>query len=100
MLAFPANNASVSLDVVNVAPVLSNGWGGRIRTSEWRDQNPLPYHLATPQQSCSCKGELFNPRATKLVQRAGTCTAISCAACALAKAAKIQEPVPVRRAGA
>jgi hypothetical protein len=24
------------------------GWGGRIRTSEWRDQNPLPYHLATP----------------------------------------------------
>jgi hypothetical protein len=26
-------------------------WGGRIRTSEWRDQNPLPYRLATPQQS-------------------------------------------------
>ena len=25
------------------------GWGGRIRTSVWRDQNPLPYHLATPQ---------------------------------------------------
>ena len=25
------------------------GWGGRIRTCEWRDQNPLPYHLATPQ---------------------------------------------------
>ena len=25
------------------------GWGGRIRTYEWRDQNPLPYHLATPQ---------------------------------------------------
>ena len=25
------------------------GWGGRIRTSEWRNQNPLPYHLATPQ---------------------------------------------------
>ncbi len=24
-----------------------NIWGGRIRTSEWRDQNPLPYHLAT-----------------------------------------------------
>ena len=24
------------------------GWGGRIRTSEWRNQNPLPYHLATP----------------------------------------------------
>src|SRR5271167_4489998 len=25
------------------------GWGGRIRTSESRNQNPLPYHLATPQ---------------------------------------------------
>jgi hypothetical protein len=25
------------------------GWGGRIRTSEWRNQNPLPYLLATPQ---------------------------------------------------
>src|SRR5690606_14376966 len=29
---------------------LECGWGGRIRTSEWRDQNPLPYHLATPQE--------------------------------------------------
>ena len=27
------------------------GWGARIRTWEWRNQNPLPYHLATPQQS-------------------------------------------------
>ena len=27
----------------------TNGWGGRVRTSEWRNQNPLPYHLATPQ---------------------------------------------------
>ena len=27
------------------------GWGGRVRTSEWRNQNPLPYHLATPQQA-------------------------------------------------
>ena len=26
-----------------------DGWGGRIRTSEWRYQKPLPYHLATPQ---------------------------------------------------
>jgi hypothetical protein len=24
------------------------GWGARIRTWEWRNQNPLPYHLATP----------------------------------------------------
>ena len=29
----------------------SAGWGGRIRTSEWRNQNPLPYHLATPHQA-------------------------------------------------
>ena len=27
---------------------LSPGWGARIRTWEWRNQNPLPYHLATP----------------------------------------------------
>lgn len=28
-----------------------DGWGGRIRTHEWRDQNPLPYRLATPQSN-------------------------------------------------
>jgi hypothetical protein len=28
-----------------------DGWGGRDRTSEWRNQNPLPYRLATPQQA-------------------------------------------------
>ena len=27
------------------------GWGGRVRTSAWWNQNPLPYHLATPQRS-------------------------------------------------
>ncbi len=26
-----------------------NGWGTRIRTWAWRDQNPLPYRLAIPQ---------------------------------------------------
>ena len=26
------------------------GWGGRIRTYEWRFQRPLPYRLATPQR--------------------------------------------------
>src|SRR5271166_5649460 len=25
------------------------GWGARNRTWEWRNQNPLPYRLATPQ---------------------------------------------------
>src|SRR5688572_3728754 len=33
-----------------------NGWGGRIRTSEWRLQRPLPYHLATPQDSSPSTG--------------------------------------------
>ena len=28
-----------------------SGWGGWIRTNEWRYQKPLPYHLATPQVS-------------------------------------------------
>ena len=32
------------------ARLRKSGWGGRVRTSEWRNQNPLPYHLATPQQ--------------------------------------------------
>ena len=27
----------------------NGGWGGRIRTSVWRSQSPLPYRLATPQ---------------------------------------------------
>src|SRR5262245_43681746 len=27
------------------------GWGGRTRTCEWRNQNPLPYHLAAPHQA-------------------------------------------------
>src|SRR4051812_23428757 len=32
------------------------GWGGRIRTSAWGNQNPLPYHLATPQSACRKSG--------------------------------------------
>jgi hypothetical protein len=31
----------------------TDGWGGRDRTSEWRNQNPLPYRLATPQLALS-----------------------------------------------
>ena len=27
-----------------------SGWGGRDRTFECRNQNPVPYHLATPQR--------------------------------------------------
>jgi hypothetical protein len=29
---------------------LEDGWGAWIRTREWRNQNPLPYHLATPHR--------------------------------------------------
>ena len=29
---------------------LKYGWGSWIWTNEWRDQNPLPYRLAIPQQ--------------------------------------------------
>src|ERR1700693_4305274 len=36
------------------------GWGGRIRTSVWWNQNPLPYHLATPQ-SCLESGGTGSP---------------------------------------
>jgi hypothetical protein len=32
------------------------GWGGRIRTSVWRNQNPLPYRLATPQSAAGPEG--------------------------------------------
>src|ERR1700761_5444378 len=40
------------------------GWGGRIRTSEWRNQNPLPYHLATPQSGIGAVGP---PRAGRTI---------------------------------
>src|ERR1700741_4977980 len=41
------------------------GWGGRIRTSAWWNQNPLPYHLATPQQcqAISCTKQMKTHRA-------------------------------------
>ena len=32
--------------------------GGRIRTCASRDQNPLPYRLATPQQRCLVAAKL------------------------------------------
>ena len=50
------------LDKINFYKVIINdckrasrkrfGWGGRIRTYGTRDQNPLPYRLATPQHLC------------------------------------------------
>ena len=37
------------------------GWGGRIRTSEWRNQNPLPYHLATPHHGPAIAADGIGP---------------------------------------
>ena len=39
-------------------------WGRRIRTSEWRDQNPQPYHLAIPQFL-----NIYNTLEKKIFQR-------------------------------
>src|SRR5665647_3304150 len=36
--------------VAGAARASGSGWGGMIRTSGCRDQNPVPYHLATPQR--------------------------------------------------
>jgi hypothetical protein len=47
---FPAHSA-VSWEAWQNAGM--RGWGGRDRTSEWGNQNPLPYRLATPQQAAS-----------------------------------------------
>src|SRR3954454_12047565 len=33
--------------------LLEAGWGARIRTWEWGNQNPLPYHLATPHPAAA-----------------------------------------------
>ena len=41
--------------------VFINGWGGRIRTSAWRYQKPLPYRLATPQHSESIEDVIQLP---------------------------------------
>src|SRR4051794_35460022 len=35
-----------------------DGWGARNRTWEWRNQNPLPYRLATPHQ-CAARRTLM-----------------------------------------
>ena len=39
---------SLSLGITLTWKILY-GWGARIRTWECRNQNPVPYHLATPQ---------------------------------------------------
>jgi hypothetical protein len=43
------NIVQILLDWIHPLETIPAGWGARIRTWEWRNQNPLPYHLATPQ---------------------------------------------------
>src|SRR4051812_32679145 len=47
-----------------------NGWGAWIRTREWRNQNPLPYHLATPHQA---RGTIQRGTAVINVAPSGLC---------------------------
>src|SRR5262245_3277192 len=44
-------------DMPHRDPVCLAGWGARIRTWECRNQNPVPYHLATPHQCRSVRGQ-------------------------------------------
>ncbi len=48
-------SAAVTCGPLPPRPFSAIGWGGRIRTSVWRNQNPLPYHLATPQRVTGAK---------------------------------------------
>lgn len=66
------NSNSVFLKASSVKR-LDTGWGGRDRTYECRNQNPVPYHLATPQfyYKDLYIGCLSNPRATKPFISAG-----------------------------
>ena len=75
-----------------------NGWGGRDRTYECRDQNPVPYRLATPQDHCfkkSCMGCRSNPRATKPLMSTGILANAAPASNSVANSAKTQAPEPV-----
>ena len=40
---------SAQVQFVTKLKAIKSGWGGRDRTYECRNQNPVPYHLATPQ---------------------------------------------------
>src|SRR5690606_24933948 len=51
-----ATPRGVARIVLRLRRPLKLGWGARIRTWEWRDQSPLPYRLATPQEI------FFDPR--------------------------------------
>src|SRR4030095_7913078 len=46
-----------------------DGWGGRDRTYECRNQNPVPYHLATPQRKLSSRDDPPAAARPKIVRR-------------------------------
>jgi site-specific DNA recombinase len=48
------HQASPASFFVSGSNTLDIGWGGRIRTSEWQNQNLLSYHLTTPQCAVNC----------------------------------------------
>lgn len=43
------------------------GWGGRIRTCEWQNQNLLTYRLSTPQESLHIDGLKIPSKYTILI---------------------------------
>ncbi len=53
----PGHIAGIKLNLQ--LTIKKDGWGARIRTWVWRDQNPLPYRLATPQWMVAMTG--FEP---------------------------------------
>lgn len=53
------------MQLVDIARNGRAGWGGRIRTCEWRYQKPLPYHLATPQRGATLVGRKGSGKSTK-----------------------------------
>ena len=50
-LTFSFIHIKITYDLASSLIRIKESWGGRIRTPECRDQNPVSYHLTTPQIS-------------------------------------------------
>src|SRR3990167_887024 len=88
LLAIPLSNLNTIAKWLVISPALSRrergtksrfasstlntGWGGRDRTYECRNQNPVPYHLATPQETFMLRQ---NPATDDVASRAPRCHA-------------------------
>src|SRR5688572_1828436 len=80
---------------------LQTGWGGRDRTYECRNQNPVPYHLATPQVTYSSpdhRGCRSRPCAANPRMPAGNSDKTFRASASDSNAQNTQAPDPVIRA--